>query len=54
MIFSIGKCKTQKVPNKIFNSGPHMPIGNICSGISFRCDDSIFVALAEPCFIYSV
>ena len=30
-------------------SGPHMPIGNIWSGISFRHDDSIFVALAEPC-----
>ena len=26
-----------------------MPIGNIWSGISFRHDDSIFVALAEPC-----
>ena len=26
-----------------------MPIGNIWSGISFRYDDSIFVALAEPC-----
>ena len=25
-----------------------MPIGNIWSGISFRHDDSIFVALAEP------
>ena len=29
-------------------SGPHMPLGDICSGISFRYDDSIFVALAEP------
>ena len=29
-------------------SGPHMPIGNIWSGISFRHDNSIFVALAEP------
>ena len=26
-----------------------MPIGNIWSGISFRHDDSIFIALAEPC-----
>ena len=26
-----------------------MPLGDICSGISFRYDDSIFVALAEPC-----
>ena len=26
-----------------------MPIGNIWSGISFRHDNSIFVALAEPC-----
>ena len=25
-----------------------MPLGDICSGISFRYDDSIFVALAEP------
>ena len=30
-------------------SGPHMPIGNIWSGILFRHDDSIFVALAETC-----
>ena len=30
-------------------SGPHMPLGHICSGISFRCDNSIFVALEEPC-----
>ena len=26
-----------------------MPLGDICSGISFRYDDSIFVALEEPC-----
>ena len=26
-----------------------MPLSDICSGISFRYDDSIFVALAEPC-----
>ena len=26
-----------------------MPLGDICSGISFRYDDSIFVSLAEPC-----
>ena len=25
-----------------------MPLGDICSGISFRYDDSIFVALEEP------
>ena len=29
-------------------SGPHMPLGDICSGISLRYDDSISVALAEP------
>ena len=44
--------KLKKTPPKflifIF-SGPHMPLGDICSGISFRYDDSIFVALAEPC-----
>ena len=31
-----------------------MPIGNIWSGISFRHDDSIFVALAEPWAAYPV
>ena len=30
-----------------------MPLGDICSGISFRYDDSIFVALAEPCTLTS-
>ena len=28
-----------------------MPLVDICSGISFRYDDSIFVALAEPCWL---
>ena len=35
-------------------SGPHIPIGIICSGISLRRDDSIFVALVEPCCHYSI
>ena len=47
------KWEKSKILHQIFLififSGPHIPIGNICNGISSRHDDSFFLALEELC-----
>ena len=60
MNYSIGKfAENSKRYHQIFSififSGPHIPIGNICNGISSGHDDSFFVALEELCArVYSM